>query len=175
MPSTGTTSPARTSTQVAGRDPLGRHLLEPAVAVQPGRPGRPGQQRGQLAPRAPRRVALQRVAAREHQRDDRGRQLLAERQRPDDGDQGDDVNADAPREQGRTTDQPAAPARGARSPADGRAVAAGRGEDAADRDAGRRQRGQEQRRRVAQAAPRPPPARGRRGWTRRRATGRPYW
>ena len=59
--------------QVTGDDGLDRGRLEPAIEISLDVPRCPSEQRGQFAVRAALRVALQRLAGREHDGDDRRR------------------------------------------------------------------------------------------------------
>ena len=98
MPSTGTTSPGADERRRRRARAVDRDLLEQPVAAAVRDPRRALEQRRQLAPRAAARRLLERVAAGEHQRDDRAGELLAERQRARHGQQRDHVDADvAPR------------------------------------------------------------------------------
>ena len=112
IPSTGTTSPARTSTTLVDGDLVDRHLDELVAAANERRPRRTLDQRGQLAPGTPVRRLLERVAAREHQRDDGSGEVLAERERSGHRDERDRVDADVAAQQ-RTQHRPASAARAA--------------------------------------------------------------
>ena len=92
-PSTGTTSPGADDDDVAGAHAVHGHLLDGARAPPVGDRGRPGEQRGQLAPGPPARRRLERGAPGEHEGDDGGGQVLADRERGHDGEQRDDVHA----------------------------------------------------------------------------------
>ena len=94
VPSTGTTSPVRTSDRVAGARPVDRHLFDRAVDPQLGDARRALDQERQLAARAAGGRGLERRAAGEHEADDRAGELLAERQRPDHRDERDRVDAE---------------------------------------------------------------------------------
>ena len=118
LPSTGTTSPCRTTQHVAGHD---RRRPRPPRARSPRRTcadrGARCQQRGQLPARAAVGRRLERVAAGEHQRDHRAGEVLAQRQRAGHRDQRDRVDADAPvRAASRAPTRPAARAARRRSP-----------------------------------------------------------
>ena len=67
--------------KVARRDLVQRHLVQRAVAVPGRRPGHAGQEVAHLAPGAALGEALEKGAARIHQRDHRRRERLAEEKR----------------------------------------------------------------------------------------------
>ena len=91
--------------QVTDRDGLDRHRLERVSRVPLDVPRRASEQGGQLAVRATLRVALERLAGRQHHGDDRGGEAFAEEQRPDDGQDRDEVDAELAGARSRTIDQ----------------------------------------------------------------------
>ena len=98
-PSAGTTSPARTDDDVAGPELVDLDLLDRAVDV-PVRDARGAlDEEAELAAGAAGGPRLERGAAGHHQGDDRGGEELAEREGPDDRDEGDRVDADVSAQQ----------------------------------------------------------------------------
>jgi hypothetical protein len=79
---------------VAGDDRLDGDLREDAAAAPVGDPRRAPQQGGQLPASTGRRGGFERVAAREHERDDRAGEELAQRERAHHREQRDRVDAD---------------------------------------------------------------------------------
>ena len=80
--------------EVAGDDGLDRGRLEPAIDVSLDVARRPSEEGGQFAVGATLRIALQRLAGRQHDADDRGGERLAEQERPDDRQDRDEVDAE---------------------------------------------------------------------------------
>ena len=80
--------------QVTGYDGLDRGRVEPAIVISLDVPRCPSEQRRQFAVRAALRVALQRLAGREHDGDDRRGERLAEQKRADDGQDRDEIDAE---------------------------------------------------------------------------------
>ena len=92
--------PVRTSTTSPGTSASTGDLLPGVADAAPvGDARRALEQRGQVAPRAAGRVVLERVAAREHQRDDRAGELLAGGERARHREQRDHVDADVAAQQ----------------------------------------------------------------------------
>jgi hypothetical protein len=82
MPSTGTTSPARTDEHgLTGLDLVDRHLEQLTVTTNERRTRCPLDKGRQLTPSAPVRRLLERIPAGEHQRHYRPGEVLAESQR----------------------------------------------------------------------------------------------
>ena len=78
-PSTGTTSPGRTSEPVAGLDLADGHGLQPVAAVALDLLRRPAEQGGELAVGTALGVLLERLARGQHHRDHGGGEQLPER------------------------------------------------------------------------------------------------
>ena len=92
IPSTGTTSPCFTSSRSPGSTCVDPHRGQVLILVAMHRSRRAGQQRRQLAPGPVVCVGLERLPAREHERDDRPRQVLAQGERTGHRQQRDEIH-----------------------------------------------------------------------------------
>ena len=95
-PSTGTTSPWRTSRRSSGATASSADLLKPAVPMAEGCPRHARQKRRHLAVGAALGEALQVLPAGIHQGHDDGGKVLPEHERAGHGEGGNDVEADIP-------------------------------------------------------------------------------